>query len=221
MLARFDQSDGLGAIYPPIVWSIVALKCLGYPDDSPEVQYCHQQLQDLVLEDEETGTARLQPCKSPVWDTAITVRALAASGMRPDNPAIREAVEWLLARQITRRGDWAETVDAEPGGWCFEYANDFYPDCDDTAMALLALQTQFSDASAAYEALPPELRLAAVAAETRGRYAATDRLDGGNRVGHRPGPPLAAGHAESRRRLGGLRPEQRPRVPLPRPLRRP
>ena len=143
-----------------MVWSVVALKCLGYPDDSPEVQYCRQQLQDLVLEDEQSGTARLQPCKSPVWDTAITIRALAASGIRPDNPAIREAIEWLLTRQITRRGDWAETVDVEPGGWCFEYANDFYPDCDDTAMALLALQTQFSDAAAGHAALPPELQLA-------------------------------------------------------------
>ena len=163
MLARFDQSDGLGAIYPPIVWSIVALKCLGYPDDSPEVQYCHAAVAGPGdWRTSRRGTARLQPCKSPVWDTAITVRALAASGVRPDNPAMREAIDWLLAQQISRRGDWAETVDAEPGGWCFEYANDFYPDSDDTAMVLMALQTQFSDAAAAHEALPPELRLAAV-----------------------------------------------------------
>jgi squalene-hopene/tetraprenyl-beta-curcumene cyclase len=161
MVAHFDQSDGLGAIYPPIVWSIVALKCLGYPDDSAEVQYCKRQLKDLVIDNDENDTARLQPCKSPVWDTAITVRALAQSGMMPDNPAIREAVDWLLAKQIVRRGDWAESVDAEPGGWCFEYANDFYPDCDDTAMVLLALQTQFSRRSAAREALPPDLRVAA------------------------------------------------------------
>ena len=150
MLARFDQSDGLGAIYPPIVWSIVALKCLGYPDDSPEVRYCHRAVaRTWCWRTRQTGTARLQPCKSPVWDTAIAVRALAASGVRPDNPALREAVDWLLDRQISRRGDWAETVDAEPGGWCFEYANDFYPDCDDTAMVLMALQTQFADAPAA------------------------------------------------------------------------
>ena len=175
MLARFDQSDGLGAIYPPIIWSIVALKCLGYPDDSTEVEYCRRQLQELVLEDERAGTARLQPCKSPVWDTAITVRALAASGTRPDNPAIREAVQWLLERQIVSRGDWAQTVDAEPGGWCFEYANDFYPDCDDTAMALLALQTQFAGASVAQEALPPELHLADVneIREAAGQQVAT------------------------------------------------
>ena len=144
MRTRFDRSDGLGAIYPPMVWSIIALKCLGYPDDSPELQYCHEELRKLCIDDEQSGTTRLQPCKSPVWDTAIAVRALRQSGVRPENPALREAVRWLLDRQIHRRGDWAETVAAEPGGWCFEYANDFYPDCDDTAMVLMALQTQFS-----------------------------------------------------------------------------
>jgi len=166
MLTRFDQSDGLGAIYPPIIWSIVALKCLGYPDDSPEVRYCHEQLQALGLQDEETNMVRLQPCKSPVWDTAITVRALAASGMQPDNPAMRDSIDWLLRRQISRRGDWAETVNAEPGGWAFEYANDFYPDNDDTAMVLLALHTQFSEMAAARKSLPPDLRLTARPTET-------------------------------------------------------
>ena len=63
--------------------------------------------------------------------------------MGPGKPAIRDAVRWLLDKQTGRRGDWAETVAAEPGGWCFEYANEFYPDCDDTAMVLLALQTEF------------------------------------------------------------------------------
>ena len=160
MLTRFDHSDGLGAIYPPMVWSTIALKCLGYPDDSPEVQYCYEELRKLTIEDPQTGAARLQPCKSPVWDTALAVRALAASGVRPENPALREAIAWLRARQIKRRGDWTETVAVEPGGWCFEYANDFYPDCDDTAMVLMALETQFSGPTAANAALPPELRLA-------------------------------------------------------------
>jgi squalene-hopene/tetraprenyl-beta-curcumene cyclase len=166
MTARFDQSDGLGAIYPPIVWSIVALKCLGYPDDSTEMQYCHRQLNDLCLNDLKTGSTRLQPCKSPVWDTAITIRALAHSGVRPENPAIREGIQWLLAKQIRRSGDWSNRVAAEPGGWCFEYANDFYPDCDDTAMALLALQTQFAASPAACAALPSEPAAADLPGET-------------------------------------------------------
>jgi squalene-hopene/tetraprenyl-beta-curcumene cyclase len=160
MRTRFDRSDGLGAIYPPIVWSIIALKCLSYPDDSPEMQYCYDELRKLVIDDGAAGAARLQPCKSPVWDTAISVRALAASGVRPDNPAMREAIGWLLARQVKRRGDWTETVNAEPGGWAFEYANDFYPDNDDTAMALMALQTQFSGTPAVRSGLPPDLHLA-------------------------------------------------------------
>jgi len=138
MLRRFEGSDGLGAIYPPIVWSIVALRCLGYEDDSPELKYCYEQLEGLVIDDEQSGSARLQPCKSPVWDTAISLRALSASGVPADREEICRAVRWLLDRQVTRPGDWAETVSAAPGGWYFEFANDFYPDLDDTAMVLLA-----------------------------------------------------------------------------------
>jgi squalene-hopene/tetraprenyl-beta-curcumene cyclase len=166
--SRFDQSDGLGGTHASIVWSTVALKCLGYPDGSTEVQYCRRQLQDLALEDKASGTTRIQPAKSPVGDTAMAVRALAASGLRPDHAAIRPAIRWLLGRQVRRRGDWAEKVAVEPGGWCAQYANDFYPDCDDTAAALLALKTQFSDAPEVPEALPPELRLLPVGSEQAG-----------------------------------------------------
>jgi squalene-hopene/tetraprenyl-beta-curcumene cyclase len=158
MLARCEGSDGLGAIYPPIVWSILALRCLDYGDDSPEFQECHRQLERLLIDDEASGTARLQPCKSPVWDTAIALRALSDSGVHPHGPAVRRAVNWLLAKQVTRRGDWAQRVDAEPGGWCFEHANDFYPDVDDTAMVLMALGAQFAEERPP-DALPPELRL--------------------------------------------------------------
>jgi squalene-hopene/tetraprenyl-beta-curcumene cyclase len=147
MLDRFEHSDGLGAIYPPIVFSLVALKCLGHDDQSPAVRYCTEQLEDLAIEDEASGTIRFQPCKSPVWDTAIAVRALAAAGVSPEQPAIGRAVRWLLDRQTSRPGDWSKTVRAEPGGWSFEYANEFYPDIDDTIMVLMALQTQFEGTS--------------------------------------------------------------------------
>jgi squalene-hopene/tetraprenyl-beta-curcumene cyclase len=165
MLMRFDHSDGLGAIYPPIVWSIIALKCLGYPDDSAELQYCQDELHKLVIENPEADQTRLQPCKSPVWDTAIAVRALAAAGVQPDNPAMRDAIGWLLDQQIKRRGDWSETVDAAPGGWAFEYANDFYPDNDDSVMVLMALQTQFSTEPAPQGVSPIEPQ------EARDRWA--------------------------------------------------
>ncbi len=144
MVERFQGSDGLGAIFPPMVWSIIALRCRGYAEDSPEVRYCCDRLNGLVIEDEET--ARLQPCKSPVWDTAITLRSLSASGLSPRHVAVAPALRWLLDRQIDRPGDWAQKTKAEPGGWCFEHANEFYPDLDDTAMALMALAEQFSEA---------------------------------------------------------------------------
>jgi len=145
MLQRFERSDGLGAIFPPIVFSLVALRALGYDDTRPEVVECFRQLEDLVLRDPDSGAIRLQPCKSPVWDTAIAVRALAAGGIGADDPAMLRALKWLLDQQISRRGDWCETVAAEPGGWCFEFHNDFYPDSDDTAMVLMALAEQFAD----------------------------------------------------------------------------
>jgi squalene-hopene/tetraprenyl-beta-curcumene cyclase len=164
MLEHFQGSDGMGAIYPPIVWSIIALRCLGYDDQSPEVQYNHRQLEDLILEDKPSDTLRLQPCKSPIWDTAITLRALRAGGLRADSSAIVRGVEWLLDRQVTRSGDWSETVSAEPGGWCFEHNNDYYPDCDDTAMVLMALREQFAEDAQPAGIVPPELHL--VTAET-------------------------------------------------------
>jgi len=142
MLRRFQGSDGLGAIFPPIVWSLVALRALGYSDESPEVRECHRQLHDLMLEDPQTGSVRVQPCKSPVWDTAIAIRALSAA-VGPQHPALGRAALWLLERQIPVPGDWADSVCVEPGGWCFEYHNDFYPDTDDTAMVLMALWEQY------------------------------------------------------------------------------
>jgi len=144
MLERFAGSDGLGAIFPPIVWSIVALRAMGCDDDSPEVRECWRQL-DALVEAEADGTVRVEPCRSPVWDTAITLIGLceaAAAGDRSVDPrALERAVDWLLDNEIRTPGDWAGRTRAEPTGWCFEYANRFYPDVDDTAMVVIALAT--------------------------------------------------------------------------------
>lgn len=147
MLERFAGSDGLGAIFPPIVWSAVALRCLDYAEDSPDVRYCLDQLRRLTIEEDDT--LRLQPCRSPVWDTALALRALAASGACGEQDHADRALEWLLDRQIKHCGDWSRSVTAEPGGWCFEHANDFYPDLDDTAMVVMALAEQLIAASGA------------------------------------------------------------------------
>lgn len=145
VLERFEGSDGLGAIFPPMIWSVIALRALGYDDDSPQMRYCHERLDGLLIE--ERDTIRLQPCKSPVWDTAIALRALAASGLNCGEQPVQRGIDWLLRMQITRPGDWSARVEAEPAAWCFEYANDPYPDCDDTAMVLMALAEPFSQAS--------------------------------------------------------------------------
>ncbi len=147
MLDRFERSDGPGAIYPPIVWSWVALKALGYADDSKEVKYCRKQMEDLVIKNEKTGSIRLQPCKSPVWDTSLALKALMIGGLSTAHPAVRKGVRWVRSRHVKKEGDWAETVNVAPGGWCFEFNNDFYPDCDDTAMALMVLAGRFDEAN--------------------------------------------------------------------------
>ena len=142
MMERFQHSDGLGAIYPPIVWSLVALRCLGYDDSSPEVIDAHRQLKRLQVPQKNSDgvpTLHWQPCMSPVWDTAISLRALAANpSTSPD--VICRASRWLLDREIQRPGDWSQRVSGEPAGWCFEYENAFYPDIDDTIMVMMALQ---------------------------------------------------------------------------------
>jgi squalene-hopene/tetraprenyl-beta-curcumene cyclase len=138
MCERFSRSDGLGAIFPPIIWSVVALKCLGHGDDSPAVKLALDELDKLMIE--EDGTIRLEPCKSPVWDTAIATLALREAGVSADHPAIRKSIRWLLSKEIRRDGDFAVLKKCpEPGGWCFEFNNEFYPDTDDTSMVLMAL----------------------------------------------------------------------------------
>jgi squalene-hopene/tetraprenyl-beta-curcumene cyclase len=138
MLEHFADSDGLGAIFPPMIYTVISLKCLGYSDDSPQMQWTLKQLDDLMIE--ENGAIRLQPCLSPVWDTALTLIALSDSGVSAADATVKRGVSWLLDREVRRPGDWSLlNPGVEPGGWFFEYRNGFYPDTDDTAMVLMAL----------------------------------------------------------------------------------
>ena len=139
MITRFADSDGLGAIFPPIIWSVVALKCLGHGDDSPLVQAQLKELENLGLDDDD-GALRLQPCKSPVWDSAISLIALREAGVPADDRRVKKAVDWLLSKEVRTIGDWSvRNPDLEPGGWFFEFNNKFYPDVDDTIMVSMAL----------------------------------------------------------------------------------
>jgi squalene-hopene/tetraprenyl-beta-curcumene cyclase len=138
MLDHFDDSDGVGAIYPPIIYTIICLKCLGYADDSQEMNWALRQLEDLFLVDGDT--MRVQPCFSPVWDTALTLNALSMAGFEGQEDAIERAAQWLFAREVRRPGDFSVmNPNLVPGGWFFEYRNGYYPDTDDTAMVLMGL----------------------------------------------------------------------------------
>jgi squalene-hopene/tetraprenyl-beta-curcumene cyclase len=138
LLEHFADSDGVGAIFPPIIYTIISLRCLGYADASPEMRWALQKLDDLILEDGET--VRLQPCFSPVWDTALTLIGLADAGVSGTHSAVQRAARWLIDREVRRPGDWSVmNPHLEPGGWFFEYRNGHYPDTDDTSMVLMAL----------------------------------------------------------------------------------
>jgi squalene-hopene/tetraprenyl-beta-curcumene cyclase len=144
---RLVNSDGLGAIFPPIINTIIAFRCLGYPLDDPRLVAQVRELEKLEIEDDQT--IRVQPCFSPIWDTALAMVALADSGVPASDPALGRAARWLLDREVRAVGDWKRrNPEGEPGGWYFEYANEPYPDCDDTSEVLAALsKVRYADES--------------------------------------------------------------------------
>ncbi|MEO6033987.1 MAG: squalene--hopene cyclase [Verrucomicrobiota bacterium] len=140
MLERFEGSGGLAAIFPAMLNSLIALKALGYADDHPQVLRAERELKKLEHETEHS--VRIEPCFSPVWDTAIVAICLHESGISSDHPAMKKSCDWLIDKEIRFRGDWRykNPADVEPSGWVFEYDNKWNPDVDDTAMVLLALR---------------------------------------------------------------------------------
>jgi squalene-hopene/tetraprenyl-beta-curcumene cyclase len=138
MIERLEDSDGLSAILPAMANSVLALHCLGYREEDPLLAENLAYLEGLLLRDD-SGAIRVQPCLSPVWDTVLAASALLQAGVAPEAPAMARAATWLLDKQTRRAGDWARRNPAPPGGWYFEHRNEFYPDVDDTCMALLVL----------------------------------------------------------------------------------
>jgi squalene-hopene/tetraprenyl-beta-curcumene cyclase len=192
MREHYADSDGLGAIFPPMIYNAIVLRCLGVPDDDPEIVWALKQLDDLMIP--ERDTLRLQPCHSPVWDTALALIALADAqlmrseegGVRRENhrsslltphSSLQKGVDWLLEREVRRPGDWSwANRGLEPGGWCFEYRNGFYPDVDDTAMVLMALaRTGHAKQASARPAVQRGLRWLLGMQNSDGGWAAFDR----------------------------------------------
>ena len=140
IVERQEEDGSWGGIQPPWVYSMIALHALGYKMDHPVLKkglagfYGEK---GFAIEDE--GTFRLQSCLSPVWDAALAMLALEDAGLPADHPALVKAGEWLLDEQIFANGDWQVRCKGRPGGWAFEFANDIYPDTDDSAVVMIAL----------------------------------------------------------------------------------
>src|SRR5258708_3263017 len=122
-----------------------ALGWRGYSADDPQLIRALDEFEKLGIEeagvpDHAEPTFRMQPCMSPVWDTAYAIFALGESGVAKDDPRLLKAADWILSKEVRDKGDWAVKVrDVAPGGWYFEFNNEFYPDVDDSAMVLLGL----------------------------------------------------------------------------------
>ena len=137
ILDRTRHTEGLGAIYPAMMYFIMALDALGYPKDHPDLVEAIRHFESLLID---TGDRFIfQPCVSPIWDTALCAFALGEAGIA-DDARLTRAADWIVSKEVRRKGDWSvKRPDTEPSGWAFEFANEFYPDIDDTAMVLLAL----------------------------------------------------------------------------------
>ena len=134
-----QEADGSwGGIQPPWVYSLIALKHLGYSNEHPAIQKGLDGFEAFTIIG--VDACRVQACISPVWDTCLVLLALQESGLGDDHPAADKATRWLISQQIRKGGDWqVKNRRAQPGGWAFEFHNDSYPDIDDAAEVLIAL----------------------------------------------------------------------------------
>jgi squalene-hopene/tetraprenyl-beta-curcumene cyclase len=156
-IVRRQEADGSwGGIQPPWVYSLIALRLNGYALEHPLMRRGIEGLDRFMVEEQgdgvsggllqlgesvaPAGSRRLEACQSPVWDTALSVVALSDAGLPGGHPALARARDWLLGAEVCVPGDWrVRRPTLEPGGWAFEFANDNYPDVDDTAEVVLAL----------------------------------------------------------------------------------
>jgi squalene-hopene/tetraprenyl-beta-curcumene cyclase len=142
---RLNGEDGVGAIFPPMANTVMMYDALGFPPDHPPRAVTRRALDLLlVVGDQE---AYCQPCVSPVWDTALAAHAMLEAGGVEALHSARQGLDWLLPRQeLNVRGDWAvKRPDVRPGGWAFQYNNAYYPDLDDTAVVVMAMDRMRRD----------------------------------------------------------------------------
>ncbi len=140
IVERQEADGSWGGIQPPWVYSAIALSVLGYPLEHPVMRAALDGLERFSVWDPDRTVRQLEACQSPVWDTALAVIALVDAGVDPTDPRLGAATRWLAAEEIDVPGDWSvKRPGLAPGGWAFEFDNDGYPDVDDTAEVVLAL----------------------------------------------------------------------------------
>ena len=138
VLAHQEADGSWGGIQPPWVYSLICLKHLGYPLDHPAMKIGLEGFEGFAIEEDDTW--RVQACLSPVWDTCLALIAMLESGVPADHPTMEIATRWLIDKQILTGGDWqVKAPETPPGGWAFEFSNNNYPDIDDVAEVLMAL----------------------------------------------------------------------------------
>lgn len=138
IIEREEETGDWGGIIPAMLNSLLAYRSLDYDVADPMVERGLKAVDRFAIETEDTY--RVQPCVSPVWDTAWVLRSLVESGIAPDDPALVRGGEWLIEKQILDYGDWTvKNKQGKPGGWAFEFVNRFYPDLDDSAVVVMAL----------------------------------------------------------------------------------
>ncbi len=136
---RLNGEDGLGGIFPAMANAVMAMDALGYAKDHPDLVVAKRSVDKLLTVQGDKGYC--QPCLSPIWDTTLALHALLEAGVPADDERVMRAFDWMLERQILDvEGDWAmKRAGVRPGGWAFEYWNDYYPDVDDTAVIVMAM----------------------------------------------------------------------------------
>ena len=158
LLDRQEADGSWGGLQPPWVYAILALRGLGYQLDHPVMENAIKGFKGFTRE--ENNMLWTEPCVSPVWDTGLAAIALLDSGLPSNHPALQAAGDWLLRNQISTGGDWQiKNPDTPPGGWAFEFDNSTYPDIDDSAIVMMAIeQIEFSDPVSKRRALDQGLR---------------------------------------------------------------
>ncbi len=188
VVAHQDKDGSWGGIMLPWLYALFALKELGYSDDHPVIKKGIEGLESFILEDEEGF--RLQPAVSPIWDTAWAIIALSDSGLPLDHPALLKAARWLLRKEIKVRGDWAvKNPRLEPGGFAFEFENNFYPDIDDSAVvprALLRVKLPGLEEAQKLGAIHRAARWVAGMQSRNGGWAAFDKDNNRKPLSHIP-----------------------------------